>query len=147
LDTVTQHPESPARSDSFRPVLGAAVFLAFALLAIAGLKGNRDLQAARSRERMLTDKIAATRAESERLRVRIDRLSHDPGMLERLAREDLGLVRPGDMIVELPDAGAPPPPAAASPTVPMAAPPAVMPVAVANPAAQPSPVPVRPPAP
>jgi cell division protein FtsB len=121
-------------------VLGAAVFLAFALLAIAGLKGNRDLQAARSRERTLTEKIAATRAESERLRVRIDRLSHDPGMLERLAREDLGLVRPGDMIIELPDPGAPPPP------FPAAAPPAVVPVAVAIPT-PPSPAPVRPPVP
>jgi cell division protein FtsB len=140
LDTVTQSPESPARSDSFRPVLGAAVFLAFALLAIAGLKGNRDLQAARSRERTLTEKIAATRAESERLRVRIDRLSHDPGMLERLAREDLGLVRPGDMIIELPDPGAPPPP------LPAAAPLAVVPVAVAIPT-PPSPAPARPPAP
>ncbi|HEX4495933.1 MAG TPA: septum formation initiator family protein [Thermoanaerobaculia bacterium] len=137
---MTQSPESPARSDSFRPVLGAAVFLAFALLAIAGLKGNRDLQAARSRERTLTEKIAATRAESERLRVRIDRLSHDPGMLERLAREDLGLVRPGDMIIELPDPGAPPPP------FPAAAPPAVVPVAVAIPT-PPSPAPVRPPVP
>lgn len=137
---MTQSPESPARSDSFRPVLGAAVFLAFALLAIAGLKGNRDLQAARSRERTLTEKIAATRAESERLRVRIDRLSHDPGMLERLAREDLGLVRPGDMIIELPDPGAPPPP------LPAAAPLAVVPVAVAIPT-PPSPAPARPPAP
>jgi cell division protein FtsB len=121
-------PDAPARSDSFRPVLGATVLLVFALLAIAALKSNRDLQAARSRERMLTAKIAATRVESERLRVRIDRLRHDPGMLERLAREDLGLVRPGDMIVELPEAGAP---AAASPA----------------PAPVPTPVASRPPAP
>ena len=125
-------PDAPARSDSFRPVLGATVFLVFALLAIAALKSNRDLQAARSRERMLTEKIVATRVESERLKVRIDRLRHDPGMLERLAREDLGLVRPGDMIVELPEVqAAPAAPAPAAPTLPAAIPaslPAVTPL-------------------
>jgi len=93
---------APARSDSFRPVLGAALGLVLALLAIAALKSSRDLEAARSRERMLRQKIEATQAESERLRVRIERLRHDPGMLERLAREDLGMVRPGDVIIELP---------------------------------------------
>ena len=100
---------APARSDSFRPVLGAALALVLALLAIAALKSSRDLEAARARERVLQQKIAATRAESERLRVRIDRLRHDPGMLERLAREDLGMVRPRDVIIELPASSAAPP--------------------------------------
>jgi cell division protein FtsB len=123
-------PDAPARSDSFRPVLGATVLLFFALLAIAALKSNRDLQAARSRERTLKEKIAATRAESERLQVRIDRLRHDPGMLEKLAREDLGLVRPRDVVIELPDPKAPPAPPVA-PIVPP--PPAARAVPAANP--------------
>lgn len=125
-------PDAPARSDSFRPVLGAAVLLAFALLAIAALKSNRDLQAARAHERTLKEKIAATRAESERLQVRIDRLRHDPGMLEKLAREDLGLVRPRDVVIELPDPNAAP--VIPAPPAPMApAPPAVQAVPAANP--------------
>lgn len=107
--------EAPARSDSFRPVLGATVLLVLALLAIAGLKSSRDLEAARARERLLEKRIAETRAESERLRVRIDRLRNDPGMLERLAREDLGMVRPGDVIIELPVPGAKPAPRALPP--------------------------------
>jgi len=123
-------PDAPARSDSFRPVLGATVLLFFALLAIAALKSNRDLQAARSHERLLKEKIAATRAESERLQVRIDRLRHDPGMLEKLAREDLGLVRPRDVVIELPDPKAPPAP----PVMPAVPPP---PAARAVPAANP----------
>ena len=118
--------EAPARSDSFRPVLGATVLLVLALLAIAGLKSSRDLETARARERLLEKRIAETRAESERLRVRIDRLRHDPGMLERLAREDLGMVRPGDVIIELPVPGAAPSPRSpALPTPP--APPAPAP--------------------
>jgi cell division protein FtsB len=143
-------PEAPVRSDSFRPVLGATVVLVFALLAIAALKSNRDLQAARSRERLLTGKIAATLAESERLRVRIDRLRHDPGMLEKLAREDLGMARPGDVIVELPEAAAPAvplPPAPVPPSVPKptpaassaapSAPPAVVPASSSSPSTGP----------
>ncbi len=122
-------PDAPARSDSFRPVLGATVLLVFALLAIAALKSNRDLQAARAHERMLKEKIAATRAESERLQVRIDRLRHDPGMLEKLAREDLGLVRPRDVVIELPDSQAAP--ARPAPVAP--APPAARAVPAANP--------------
>jgi cell division protein FtsB len=124
-------PDAPARSDSFRPVLGATVLLFFALLAIAALKSNRDLQAARAHERLLKEKIAATRAESERLEVRIDRLRHDPGMLEKLAREDLGLVRPRDVVIELPDPKAPPAPQVAPPPVPP--PPAARVVPAANP--------------
>lgn len=140
-------PEAPVRSDSFRPVLGATVVLVFALLAIAALKSNRDLQAARSRERLLTGKIAATVAESERLRVRIDRLRHDPGMLERLAREDLGMARPGDVIIELPEAAAPAAPLPPAPVAPRptpavslavpSAPPAVVPVSSSSPSSGP----------
>jgi cell division protein FtsB len=152
LETVTP-PDAPVRSDSFRPVLGATVVLVFALLAIAALKSNRDLQAARSRERLLTSRIAATAAESERLRARIARLHDDPGMLERLAREDLGMVRPGDVIVELPEATAPAPvaplppapvapPAAPKPTpaassAPPSAPPAVVPASSSSPSTGP----------
>jgi cell division protein FtsB len=104
---VTQ-PEAPVRGDSFRPVLGVTALLLFALLAIAALKSSRDLETARARERWLRSQITATQATSERLRLRIDRLHHDPGMLEQLAREDLGMVRPGDVVIELPDPKAPP---------------------------------------
>jgi cell division protein FtsB len=135
-------PEAPVRSDSFRPVLGATVVLVLALLAIAALKSNRDLQAARSRERLLTGKIAATVAESERLRVRIDRLRHDPGMLEKLAREDLGMARPGDVIIELPEAVSPAPAAPLSPApVPPSAPRPTPAVSLAAPSAPPAAVP------
>ncbi len=95
-------PEAPSPTDSFRPVLGATVFLVLALLAIAALKSSRDLQAAQRREKQLAEQIAATRKRSEELRFRIERLRHDPGMLERLAREDLGMVRPRDVVIELP---------------------------------------------
>lgn len=123
-------PEAPVRTDSFRPVLGATVLLVLALLAIAALKSSRDLEAARARERLLKTRIASTRAESERLLVRVERLRHDPGMLERLAREDLGMVRPGDVVVELPSSQSP-----RSPAPPMSPPPPGPEPAVPNPQA------------
>ncbi|HEV2847209.1 MAG TPA: septum formation initiator family protein, partial [Thermoanaerobaculia bacterium] len=115
------NPEAPARTDSFRPVLGATVLLVLALLAIAALKSYRDLEAAIARERLLETRIAETRERSGKLRSRVERLREDPGMLEKLAREDLGLVRPGDVIIALPDPDAPAP-RPAPPASPPAAP-------------------------
>ena len=149
--------KNPAPQDSFRPVLGAAVGLFVALLAIASLKSYRDLESARTRERLLETRIEESTSRIEHLRVRIDRLRTDPGTLERLAREDLGMVRPGDVIIELPlDPAAPqtaplvPPavipraPEAAGPASAPAVTPAVTPTAGS--AAPPSPAPPSPPA-
>jgi cell division protein FtsB len=130
-------PEAPVRTDSFRPVLGATVVLFLALLAIAALKSYRDLASARAHEHRLETQIADTVARSERLRVRIDRLRHDPGMLERLAREDLGMVHPRDVIIELPD-GAVAPLAPLAPRTPLPM------TAATGPAPTPSPAPVTP---
>ena len=97
--------QGTARADSSRPVLGAVVLLSLTLLGAAGLKSWRDLTAARGRERQLETRIEETRNGIEQLRSRIDRLKSDPAMLERLAREDLGLVLPRDVVIELPKAG------------------------------------------
>jgi cell division protein FtsB len=126
------HPEPPPRRlDSFRPVLGAAVVLFLLLLGVASLKSSRDLEAARGRETLLENRIHEKETSIERLHARIDRLRSDPGALERHAREDLGMVRPGDLVIIVPDG----PPAAKAPrpeprTEPLApAPPPVVPPA------------------
>jgi cell division protein FtsB len=118
-----KRPRGPARADSSRPVLLAAVLLFVVLLGAAGLKSYRDLAAARVQERQLESRIEETRNGIDRLRSRILRLRSDPAMLERLAREDLGLVRSQDVVIELPplpplprddrrEPAAPPPPPA-----------------------------------
>ena len=89
-------------AESSGRVLVALVALFLAILGAAGLKSYRDLQAARGRETQLETNIEETRRGIDRLRGRIDRLRVDPAMLERLAREDLGLVRPHDVVIELP---------------------------------------------
>ena len=128
-------PETPGRTGSFRPVLGAAVLLFVTVLAMAGVKSYRDLEAARQRKHLLETQIQGTETEIARLRNRIDRLRSDRGTLERLAREDLGMVKPGDVVIELPLDPAPvkpgtilPSPAMPSTTMPPAAVPATLPI-------------------
>jgi cell division protein FtsB len=136
-------PEAPARTASLRPVLGAVVASIVVLLTVAGLKSYRDLETARQREHLLERRIEESRQQIERLRVRIDRLRGDPGLLERLARENLGMVRPGDVVIELPQQPAAPPPTAPPPAnapVKATPPPAAVP-------AQPAPTAPAPPAP
>ncbi len=85
------------------PLIGAALAALLLLLAgLAGAKSLRDLKAAHERERSLEDRISSTHDRIDELRNRIDRLRDDPGLLERLAREELGFVRPKDVIIELP---------------------------------------------
>jgi cell division protein FtsB len=94
-------------------VIGAVVLLFIALLAAAGLKGYRDLTAARARERQLATRVDDTKRSIEQLRGRIERLKSDPAMLERLAREELGMVKARDVVIELPPGGLEEPPPAA----------------------------------
>lgn len=93
---------TPAKPDSSRPLVGVAIFLFIAFLGVAAWKGSRDLAKAQEREQLLETRIEETQERIDELRGRIDRLRTDPGTLERRAREDLGMVRPGDVIIELP---------------------------------------------
>lgn len=101
-------PDRPGLRTS-RPVLWGAVLFLLALLALAGGKSYRDLAAVRQRESELESELTATSAEIESVERRLERLRRDPVTLERLAREDLGMVRPGDVVIVLPpeDAAAP----------------------------------------
>lgn len=95
--------EAPRPSVSYRPVWGATVVLFLVLLGLASLKSWRDLESARGRELGLETQIRQTEVRIQQLHGRIERLRSDPGSLERLAREDLGMVRPGDVVIVLPD--------------------------------------------
>ncbi len=89
-------------------LLGAAGFFLLLVLA-AGWKSYRDLESAREREAMLAARIVQTESRVDALRRRIASLREDPVALERMAREQLGLVKPGEVVVVYPET--PPPPA------------------------------------
>jgi cell division protein FtsB len=149
-------PEEPVRTGSFRPILGAAVLLFVAVLAMAGTKSYRDLEAARQRRHLLETRIGATEGEIARLRSRIESLRGDRGTLERLAREDMGMVYPGDVVIQLPQDPLPPKPGTILPspvvsavlpeTAPPPAPaPGAAPAALSTPPAPPVQAPAAPP--
>lgn len=85
--------------------MAVVVFLVL-LLATFGLKSYRDLDAVRGRERLLIAEIAGTEQRIALLKRRIESLKNDPVMLDRVARESLGLVRPEDVVIVMPAAPA-----------------------------------------
>jgi cell division protein FtsB len=87
----------------FRSVLVAVVAFLVLLLATFALRGWQDVSRARSRARALESEVAATEARIAELKRRIDRLRDDPVTLDRLAREEVGLVAPGDVVIVLPE--------------------------------------------
>lgn len=93
-----------------RALWAALIAFLLILLGSGAVKGWRDLEASRARERALAERVAATEERIVRLRERIVRLKDDPVTLERLARQELGLVRARDVVIVLP-----PTPASAAP--------------------------------
>ena len=81
---------------------GAAGFLMILLLT-AGAKGCRDLDVVHQREALLGQRVHRTQIEIERLERRVTLLKEDPMTLERMAREELGMVRPKDVVIVLPE--------------------------------------------
>ena len=92
-------PATPAR----RPVVVLVVVGALVLaLSGAAFQGYRDLISARAREQLLTQRKAEAEQRVADLRQRIELLREDPVTLERLAREELGMVKPEDVVIVFP---------------------------------------------
>ena len=61
--------------------------------------GLRAVLQARRDARALASQVAALRADNALLRQRADALRRDPATLEAVARETLGLVKPGEILI------------------------------------------------
>lgn len=99
---MTEAKAAPRR-DRFPILLTAAVVVVLLAVGAAGLRSWRDLATQRAREAELEAAIAGTEADVRRLEERIERLHDDPLTLERLARHDLGMVRPDDVVFVFPE--------------------------------------------
>ena len=84
-----------------RHVRGLMAVAAVALVAYGGSSLARVIQMKREVETLERD-IVTLREETGRLTKTIDRLRSDPEYIEQLARESLGLVKPGDKVLKLP---------------------------------------------
>lgn len=81
------------------------MFLAAAVIidAIVGDRGLLAMLRARARYEAAIAALEQQRAENDRLRERVVRLTDDPAAIEELAREQLGLMRPGEKLFILKD--------------------------------------------
>ena len=82
---------------------GLACFLLLSLLALAGDRGFFEVYQFQRHLRHVESRIQALEAENERLRAQVTGLRSDPFQIEKLAREDLGLVRPDEIVFEIVD--------------------------------------------
>ena len=85
-----------------RVVGGALVLLLLVGLAFYGWQGVVRLRQMHEQLQSLERENATLRREAERLAQTIDRLRNDPAYLERVAREERGMVRPGETVLKFP---------------------------------------------
>ncbi len=78
--------------------IAAGVTTALVAVVIFGSRGLLHLQTLTGEQDELGRRIALLLHENEQLRERIQRLRNDDRTLERLAREQLGFTRPGEVI-------------------------------------------------
>lgn len=71
--------------------------------ALVGEKGYLATIQARQSQQRLEESLRALEAENARLKEQAERLKSDPRALEEAARENLGLVRPGETLVTVRD--------------------------------------------
>jgi cell division protein FtsB len=91
-----------------RLVIGAGIgcFLLLSLLAMVGERGFLEVYQFSRHLQYVESRIRALEKENERLRTQVIGLRSDPYQVEKLAREDLGLVRPDELIFEIVDGSA-----------------------------------------
>lgn len=84
-------------------LFSALAFVALLVSALFGDKGLLRLAEQRERTRALEQQVEGLRAENAELAHAITALKSDPRAIERLAREELGLLRPGETVFVLAD--------------------------------------------
>jgi cell division protein FtsB len=79
-------------------------------LAVFGVKESvRAWQMRRDMQTVERD-LTTLRAQQEQLARTVDRLRNDPLYIEKLAREEMGMVREGETVLKFPSQGSPPNP-------------------------------------
>ena len=106
-ETVPRASGARPEPTAVRPASYFLVSLVFSVLLFAlFFVGDRGfLQARRQRAQLRAAQEEVTRidAENRKLETEVAALKNDPRALEKVAREKLQLVRPGDVVVVLPD--------------------------------------------
>lgn len=97
---------APAPARRRRIVNAILVFAAVVLMvdALVGDKGFLQTLRARRQYREVAVSLDSLRRDNARLREEVRRLNEDPSVIEAIARRDLGLIRPGEVVFIIKDA-------------------------------------------
>jgi len=98
--------ERPVVRLARRALRGLLILAAFVLIvdALFGDRGFIETMRARQEYDRLAASIARLKADNARMREEARRLREDPEAVEELARKELGLVRPGELLFIVKDA-------------------------------------------
>jgi cell division protein FtsB len=103
-------PVAPAPSPGRRRLLNYVLVLVTVVLVVDALVGDKGLMETIRARRQFADlaaSLTALRQQNAQLRDEIRRLREDPGTIESIAREELGLIRPGELLFVVKDADKP----------------------------------------
>jgi len=89
-----------------RQILGLAL-LALFFHDVFGTHGFLAMVRTQKEIKQIREQIGKINAENKSLSNEVNALKTDPKAIERIAREDMGLARPGELIFKLPDSGPP----------------------------------------
>ena len=104
LPSVSTHESRRATQVTLKAVvlLASVMVVVFAISFVFSDRGLPELQHARTHVAELRANIARIEAENERLRAEIESVKRSSYAVERIAREDLGMSRKGEIVYMLP---------------------------------------------
>jgi cell division protein FtsB len=104
LPSVTTHDSRRATQVTLKAVvlLASVLFFVFAISFFFSDRGLPELQHARTRVLQLHADINHLQAENARLRAEIESVKKSSYAIERIAREDLGMSKQGEVVYMLP---------------------------------------------
>lgn len=104
MSSVSVHESRRTSQVTLRAVvlLAGVLFIVFAISFVFSDRGLPELQHARTRVADLRADIARVEAENARLRAEIESVKKSSFAVERIAREDLGMSRKGEVVYMLP---------------------------------------------
>ncbi|GBC76963.1 Cell division protein FtsL [bacterium HR08] len=96
----------PAHAARWGPIIGTILLLVGIGLACGTIlvRAHREYRAARAEYARMEDEVRRLRLETKRLMEEIQALKTDPEVIERIAREELHMVRPDEMVLSFPEA-------------------------------------------
>ena len=106
-ENIVRAPAARPERPAVRPASYLALSLLFSLLLFSlffvGDRGFLQVRRQRRELRMAQDEVTKLVEENIQLEAEVAALKNDPAALEKIAREKLHLVKPGEVVIVLPD--------------------------------------------